>query len=473
MKTFFIIIVVCFPFLLLGQNVILEGQVFDYTSGNLIKDANVEIYKEAKRLHTVKTDDSGKFKIALETSTYKVLISKENYTSIEYEISLTENKNLTPIFLEDKTVNLDEVVIEARKKNVSIDNNGVTLTIDESPFFEGVNVPEAINIMPGVTVSSDNSISVLGKERILILINGRETNLNISDLPAKNVEKIEIDSTPSAKYDARYDVVMNVTFKKWLNQGFSGGVNSTLTINKRISHNHNTYLNYNKNKFNVSSYFAIDKNETKTTDDGYQVLNNVRQENNSENDAKRLSKYAYINFNYDISQTDKVGIELDHLNADSDSDNKGNILFNNNLNSMITDSSFVSDSRGNWEGKNYSIGGFYAKKKDSYTIDATVKYFKNENDNNSDFAYNRSDIIDSNPFNQLTTTNSNSSTFISTLDYKKNLKKQNVIEIGTRYINFSGDFNLNIDVTMFISTSMKVPMQLCLVGILFASLVNS
>lgn len=444
LKNLLITLIFSMPVLLIGQNFSVKGQVFDYASGVFIADATIDISQNGKSLFILYSDTQGKFKKELSAGDYTISISKDKYTAVVYNITLDQNKDLAPIFLEDNTVNLDAVIIETKKKNVSINIEGVTLKIDESAFFDGINLPEALNIMPGVSLTADNSISVLGKSKILVLVNGRETNLNIADLPAKNVEKIVIDSNPSAKYDAKYNVVLKVTLKKWLSQGFSGGVNSTATINKRFSHNNNTYLNYNKNKLNISSYFAIDKNETFTQDNGFQRFNNILQENYSETDAKRLSKYAYVNVNYDLNDTDKFGVELDYLDANSDSETDANVLFEqNNLNAVI-DSSFVSESRGAWEGSNYSLGGFYTRNRDSYTFDTSIKYFNNKNDNTRRFVNERSDAASA-PFNQFTISNSNTSSLITTADYEKTLKKGHAIEAGMRFTNFKGDFTLDID----------------------------
>ncbi len=430
----------------MSQEFTLTGQIFDYASGAYIQNATIEITQNGTSLFSLNSDSLGKFEKELNSGDYTVTISKEKYTAVVYTITLDQNKELTPIFLEDSTVNLDAVIIETKKKNVSINNEGVTLKIDDSAFFDGINVPEALNIMPGVTITADNNITVLGKSRILVLVNGRESNLNIGDLPAKNVEKIVIDSNPSAKYDAKYDVVLKVTLKKWLTQGFSGGINSTATINKRFSHNNNTYLNYNKNKLNISSYFAIDKNETFTQDNGFQRFNDKLQENYSETDAKRLSKYAYVNLNYDVNDTDKIGFEVDYLDGNSDTETDGNVLFEQeNLNSIVIDSSFVSESRGASENSNYSLGAFYTRNRDSYTFDTSVKYFNNKADNAQRFVNNRTDA-DASTFNQFTVSNSNTSSIISNADYEKTLKNNNKIEAGARFTNFKGDFTLDVDV---------------------------
>lgn len=446
-KKYFTIILFLLVNSIFAQSLSLEGTIIDNSNLDPIENAKIELYKETTLLYETNSDFEGNFKLSVSSGKYNAKILKEGYFSEEFIIEI-ENKNITlpdiSLMSESEVQNLDEIVITAKKKNIQITNSGIVLRVDDSPFFDNATVLESLSIVPGVNITSGNSLNILGKQRILVLVNGRETNLSISDLPVRNVEKIEVNSSPDAKYDAKYDAVINVFLKKWVYEGFNGGINSTLTINKKTSHNNNFYLNYNKNKFNVSTFFSLDKHETIMTDDGYKKSNNIMELINSKRESEKLAKYGYINLNYDISNTDKIGIELDYLDVHAQSDNNGYSKFIQNTMTKV-DSSFVSKTINNLSNKYYSMGMFYSKKTDRYGLEGSLKYFVNTNNNNSNFTYSRSDKTMS-PVDQITDMDSNNGTLVSTLDYKRNLSNEGSLETGIRYTKFSGDFMLDIDI---------------------------
>ncbi|MDI4567777.1 MAG: hypothetical protein E7Y34_01705, partial [Mycoplasma sp.] len=148
----------------------------------------------------------------------------EGNTSNSDKKPITSQKKDT---IKEKTIN--EIVITAIKKGITNEGDKTVLNIDNNPIYNNLTVKDALEYMPKISIDK-NGISVLGKKNILILVNGRESSLSIDNLPINKAKKIELISNASAKYDSKYDAVINVILDKWKNQGLSGNFLYNTTI---------------------------------------------------------------------------------------------------------------------------------------------------------------------------------------------------------------------------------------------------
>lgn len=134
---------------------------------------------------------------------------------------------------------LDDFVVEIRKKLVESDGATLTYNVAEDPESSSSNILDILRKVPGVTVDGEDNVQVNGQSSFKILMNGREDAMLKGDLknvlksiPAASIKKIEVISEPGAKYDAEgVGGVLNiVTDKKTDLSGFltqlSGWINS-------------------------------------------------------------------------------------------------------------------------------------------------------------------------------------------------------------------------------------------------------
>ncbi|MGB5429375.1 TonB-dependent receptor plug domain-containing protein, partial [Eudoraea sp.] len=105
-------------------------------------------------------------------------------------------------------------------------NVGQDLTV------RGGSVTDVLDNIPSVTVDVEGNISLRGNESVRILINGKPSALSginpetLQQLPAETIEKVEVITNPSARYDAEgTGGIINIILKQGKNSGLNGSLN--------------------------------------------------------------------------------------------------------------------------------------------------------------------------------------------------------------------------------------------------------
>ena len=266
------------PIILNSQDI--KGKVLDDTREPL-PFAAILLYqaKDSSLVATAYTDTLGVFSIPFSnkwTSSYLQveIIGKELYSSEIFE----GPKDFLEIVLLSSSVELDVVKIGQRKKTfIEVTGRGVVLNIAASPIAQGSNAKELLEKIPGAVVNQDGSVSIKGKQQILIYIDGKPTNMSLEDLmrllestPASDIEKLEVFETPPAKFDAAGSAgIVNFVYKKGKGLGYNGNIG----INAGYGNWHKLSpwagINYRKRKFNVfgnSWYYNKLNDHTATAD---------------------------------------------------------------------------------------------------------------------------------------------------------------------------------------------------------------
>lgn len=133
------------------------------------------------------------------------------------------------------TPTLSDVLVTANTEMVASALDRKVFSVADNVTQSGGSVLQAMSTVPGVTVAQDGKVLVRGSDKIVVLIDGKQTALTgfgsqngLDNLPASTLERIEIINNPSAKYDANASGgIINLIFKKTSQQGFSGRVGLT------------------------------------------------------------------------------------------------------------------------------------------------------------------------------------------------------------------------------------------------------
>ncbi|MEZ4777681.1 MAG: outer membrane beta-barrel protein [Bacteroidia bacterium] len=178
--------------------------------------ANVLLYQSADSsfLTGVNTNETGHFTIHHRSpGNYYIQISRIGYkTSNCLPVNLSENgqADLETITLESEAATLDEVVISARKDIIQQTPLGKVVNVQSSLLTKGSNALQLLERLPGViTDKSNNEFSLNGQKGVTVLINGRRVMMSQSEIMAllentlaDNIEKVELITSPSSRYDA-------------------------------------------------------------------------------------------------------------------------------------------------------------------------------------------------------------------------------------------------------------------------------
>jgi hypothetical protein len=191
--------------------------------------------KDSGWIQSAITDDSGAYRLSgIAAGNYLISITMLGYTGQMHTVSVAGNEMKQQNFLlaKDNTT-LKEVTVAAKAPFMETSLGKVTVNVAASPTTIGLNALELLRKMPGVIVDQAGSISMLGKQGVLVLIDDKPTYLSSDQLagylkamPADELEQVELITQPSSKYDAAGNAgIINLKRKKIK----SAGLNCTAT----------------------------------------------------------------------------------------------------------------------------------------------------------------------------------------------------------------------------------------------------
>lgn len=201
------------------------------------------------------TNPKGEFDIDVIPGIYDIKIEFISFKpTIIKDRNLQASTNLGQISLEEDATQLNEVVVRAEKSSVEIKLDKKVYNVGQDMMVKGGTVSDVLDNVPSVSVDTEGNVSLRGSDNIRILIDGRPSfAVNIAEalrqLPADAIDKVEVITNPSARYDAEGGSgLINIILKKGKNQGFNGTFIASLGIPETYGLSGN--LNYKTEKLN-------------------------------------------------------------------------------------------------------------------------------------------------------------------------------------------------------------------------------
>lgn len=316
-RIYLVIFSLIFPIVILAQEtVLISGQLSDAEAQEPLSFANVAVhtFEDNSLVTGAITDADGRFEILeLPLGKYRLYFSFLGFETTERTLiagGLNTIFDLGEIFLSPNTEALQEVEVVGQQATTNADLNKKSFDLDNNIAQSGGSVLDAMKTLPGVTFDQDGKVVLRGSDKVVVLIDGKQSSLTgfsnqkgLSNIPASNIEKIEIINNPSAKYDANgFAGIVNIIYKKEKQTGLNGDVGlsfglgalgkrkedtptnlGSFSVNPKVIPSIN--LNYKKEKINyfLQSEFilqeALPNNEftTRNYDDGRNVISQVAE----------------------------------------------------------------------------------------------------------------------------------------------------------------------------------------------------
>jgi hypothetical protein len=214
------------------------------------------------------TDPDGKFNfIEVKAGTYKIRISsvgKYPYTTKPFTVGGPVRVDIEPIALRGSDETLKEVKITSSRPLVETKADRLIYNVENSAMAAG-NSLQLLRSAPFVRISADNSVSLQGK-KTMILIDGKpvpDVSLEniLQTMPAGNIQKIELITQPSAKYDASYGAVINIITKKNQAEGLTGNLRLDGSTGKYANGSANLSATYKRNRLTIYANGGINKGD--------------------------------------------------------------------------------------------------------------------------------------------------------------------------------------------------------------------
>lgn len=206
----------------------------------------------------------GKFKIAIEA------FGMERFVSTPFELS-SQNPSFQFSRIEIVPIKKDlgNVTVTSKRPLVEQKIDRTIVNVEAAVTNAGNNVLEVLEKSPGITVDRDGNISLKGKSGVIVMVDGKPTQLGAADLAnllrnmnASQVDQIEIMTNPPAKYDAAGNAgIINLKTKKTKMTGFNGSITSGYAQGVYPKANQSVVANYRVGKFNVFGNYSYNYRE--------------------------------------------------------------------------------------------------------------------------------------------------------------------------------------------------------------------
>ena len=270
-----------------GQTGSILGQILE-PNDEPAPFANVALYTtESKDLVKVEiSDEEGNFELRkIGPGSYTLEITYVGFEDIQQNIEIGDQVvNLGPLKFAEVTVELAEAVITGRRAMVEVKPDRTVFNVEGTINSVGSDAISLLRKAPGVTVDNNNNINVLGRAGVLLYVDGRRLPLSgedltnyLQDLPAEQIDRIDIISNPGAKYEAEGNAgIIDIRLKKADNIGANGSVSSTFTRGRHSRGNASLNGNYRNSKMNVFGTFGWARGRNYTDMDFNSTQNDLR-----------------------------------------------------------------------------------------------------------------------------------------------------------------------------------------------------
>lgn len=476
------------------EKVSITGTVVDKSSQPVPYASVTFSHKENKLFSDATlTDEKGSYTLNLTPGNYDVSVEAIDYKKkiINKQITSAGNIGAFSIEAEATSTNLKTQDIQGVTINVQ-STKPYKVELDKKVYdpssdlvSKGGSLQDVLSNVPSVAVDTDGTVSMRGNSNIRFLINGKPSSLlgiddgadALKSIPADQIERIEVITNPSSKYEASGTAgILNIILKKTKKLGFNGSVEGTLGYlpNTRLNTNLNWkkgawtyYLNggggYSRNKStnNTEYNYLLDPTtlyragETDNPEDDGSLYTNQNGRNESENNNYN------VNSGFVVDLTEKASLNASVMFRSFDNESTETIntfdrlvnIIPNTSNTAIDDIIFRERNTlrtNKSQRKNNSFQadlGFDQKFGDKGQILSLATSFQTNKSNsfgpiNEWQTYNDGTLFHT--INNLYNTSENT-TFLAKADYELPIGENSKFEAGARYDLNNNDYSYFVD----------------------------
>jgi outer membrane receptor protein involved in Fe transport len=290
----------------------ITGKVIEKTSRQPLEYATITLRlpNNPKAVTGGITNNKGEFSVDVAAGTYDISVEFISFKSTEIKgRSFDSNTNLGTIPLNEDAAQLSEVVVRAEKTTVEIKLDKKVFNVGNDLMVKGGTVSDVLSNIPSVSVDVEGNVSLRGNDNVKILIDGKPSNaINITEalriIPADAIDKVEVITNPSARYDAEGGGgILNIVLKRGKNQGLNGTFIATGGIpdNNGLSGTVN-YKTKNISLFTTQGYSFRSNPGNMTNETTYlNTDNSIRNYIVEPRDNKRYDKGYNGNFGIELA----------------------------------------------------------------------------------------------------------------------------------------------------------------------------
>lgn len=324
------------------------GKIVEDSSNFPLEYATV-VFKDVNNPSSITggiTDANGNYNVNVSKGTYSISFEYIGFKTFTVNNkTINQNTDLGTTTLSVDAEALDEVEIVAEKTTVDIRLDKKIYNVGKDLTVRGGTVSDVLDNVPSVSVDVEGNVALRGNDNVRILINGKPSGLvglNSTDalrqLPAESIEKVEVITSPSARYDAEgTGGILNIILKRSKLEGLNGAISTNVGYNPTAGINGNiNFRTGNINIFNTTGYSYRESPGNSFTSTQYASSGNFLDETNV---FERVRKGLTTNFGVEWYINDSASLTTSLVYGDRNNErNTLNLLeqFDSNRNLLST-----------------------------------------------------------------------------------------------------------------------------------------
>ncbi len=386
------------------------------------------------------TGTDGKFSVEVPPGIYEVVIdyiSFESYSNSN--LIVRGNTDIGKISLNIDVSVLDEVEVRAERTQVEIRLDKKIYNVGQDITVKGGNVSDVLANIPSIDVDFDGNISLRGNSNVRILINGKPSGLvglsgpqGLRSLPSESIEKVEVVTSPSARYSAEGTAgILNIILKKQNLLGFNGNFNVNLGIPR--NEGLNGTLNVRNEKVNLFGTVNLSNSENSGT--FFSETNYTRQDLTIEetNDSDYNNKNIFFNLGSEYYFDDNTSLTISgYYKKGDDSSFLTNIVNDISRGSISSTNKRLRDETEMDESFEYALDFYKDYDRDGQTLSARISYEESEDDGLEDIEdFSTFPLISESIFEKVSNIDFQKR-FLAQIDYVQPIDDNTEFELGYR-----------------------------------------
>ena len=268
----------------------ITGKVIDASTKQGMEFANISLRKTGSKefIKGTVSDQLGAFRLdGVSNGNYVVAVSVVGYATFEKELTIGTGQktiNLRSILLKEDTQLLNEVQVVGQRSQMKFEIDRKVFNVDQSLATAGGSASDVLGNIPSVQVDPEGEVSLRGNSSVTVWINGKESGLSadnraqiLEQLPAESIERVEVITNPSAKYNPEGTAgIINIVLKKNRKAGYYGSLQAG--VDTRGGYNAAGNVNFSSGKF--ESFVNLGTRVRKSEGEGYTNRQNLDDNGN-------------------------------------------------------------------------------------------------------------------------------------------------------------------------------------------------
>lgn len=303
--------------------IVFSGNMFSQTlrlSGSVTEGkqpaAFFEVRLIAKDTLYTETDEKGNFKFLIPADRYELKIVYFDEVIKELPVLVEKDTDLGALEIETNT-KLGELIIETSKKLMERKADRFVYHVENSTAAAGGTALDALKTTPGIKVGNE-TISISGKNSVLILIDDKPTYMNqeelmhyLENLSSGNLSKIEVITTPPAKYQAEGNSgIINIVTKQTKKDSWNAALGGAYQRSRRNTQQYNASFNLQKNKLTLRSSVNLGLRRSLINWNNDIYYHDSFWQNENYSDAQNKSINGQAALDYQLTKNWKIGSKI-------------------------------------------------------------------------------------------------------------------------------------------------------------------